>query len=237
MTMTPSVRMWSVVVAAALVTLAVSVGALGRQPAAVEDVISGPGTWVPVTYHLKVSRDGAEVATYVVYRSSDGSTRKEHTGGQLIEITNLATSRFYRYEQGAWYDHPLRRQANGGQPFLTVARSAVVEAEPTDPRVQGISTSGVSCSYVRSVARENLLTKIICPELNLLDVYTRVAHEGRGVMEKVVTHLSVGEPQTTFLPPPDVVITERSDEAGPGYISRTPSGLVLRGGVLTREQP
>lgn len=236
MTMMRTVRMWSVVAGVALMTLAVGVGALARQPAKVKDVISGPATWVPVTYHLDVSHNGADVANYIVYRSSDGSTRKEHTGGQLIEIKNVATGRFYRYENGTWYNHPLRRQPKNGQPFLTVARSEVVSVEATDPRVQGVAASGSGCSYIRPVKGDNVLTKIICPELNLLDVYTRMAREG-SVTEKVVSRLSVGEPQTTFLPPPDVVVTERTDEGGPGYISKTPGGLALRDGMLTKEQP
>lgn len=236
MTVTSTVRLWTVVIVASLSVLAGTAGIVGRQSTGKQDVIAGPDTWVPITYEVRVSNNGIEEATYTISRSADGSTRKEHSSGQLIEIVNPGTGHFYRYEHGTWYAHPLRRQANGGRPFFKVARSAVADVAYTDARVAGIAAAGVSCSLVETLARNAALTKILCPELNLLDVYTRIAHDGH-VVERMLTHIMVGEPQAVFLPPPGVTVLQRPEPAGPGYVSATPGGTTMRDGKLVTRYP
>lgn len=242
MTISPRLRAALVgVTAGVLVVLVVGrEAAVGQMPLN-RDVVSGPEDWIPVTYEVAVVERGTDTSAsaasaYTMYRSADGSTKKEQHGGQLIEVRNASTGRFYRYLAGEWYEHPMRPQPFDGRPFIRMARSSLREVDGTDPRVSAIAQSGVSCTFLETLPGPHQEGKIYCPELNLLPVWTFVPHEGGG-MEIAVTSVVVGEPPTSFLPTVGAAVTQRTEPDGPGRVSSTPSGLVLRNGRIASGNP
>lgn len=234
MSITPAVRaVFTVVATVTFTAIIMTRGAAGRHGNVVQEHVTGPETWIPFTYEAIRLEDGVESSSYTMYRASDGSTRREQHDGQSIEIANLKVGRFYRYENGTWYDHPARRQANGGRPFFTLARETVIEVGSDDPRVSTLSGSGVTCSFV--LKGDAKASRIFCPELTLLEVYSKLSHGGH-LLETVLTRLTIGEPTVAFLPPSATSVIQRQNAEGPGYVSRTESGMMLRDGRVATPQ-
>lgn len=232
MRVSPPIRALGVgLVASAMLGVVVFIGQgadAGQIPSSAGQV-QGPDDWVPLTYDETQTEGGVQTFTYTVYRSSNGSVRRERHEGPLVEIMNRTANRFYRFEHGVWYEHPMRPQPAGGKPFLKLARNSVIQVEPSDPRVQTVAFAAAPLTFYEHRSATGI--KVFCPELNLLEIWAQ-RQPGGVPLEIRVTSIVLGEPHAEFAPPQGVSVIPRADPYGPGRVTKMPSGLELRDGRL-----
>jgi hypothetical protein len=221
-----SIRLIGVTFAAlALVAITTVVPSLNaRQRLGAADVIQAPSAeWIPLSYGQAVVRNnGAEEFSYTMHQSADGSTRRERNDAhQEIQIVNFASGRYYEFHHGYWADHPMRQQIR-----RRVTRESVTPLAATDPRVAAVALLPMGLSFYE-FKMDEMNSVIFCPELNMLEVWSRRGSV-QNVLEKVVTWITLGQPQVDFQPPQGVEVTLSNTPAGPGIVplSQVPPDLL-----------
>lgn len=209
----------------------VGVKAVGQATVAqMTDLIQPPATWLPYTATIQRLEDGALRATYVESRFADGSARRESLTGQYAEILDVGTRRYFRKSAGGreWVQHPSREQPNGGRPYRVVARDRVSVVSPFDSRVAALTNAGAELTFYEHRSPNGTATTILCPELNMADVwrsYQMRFQDGRvvNVVQRYVS-LVVGDPVEALTPPSDAPIVVSTTPDGPGRVTGSGGG-------------
>lgn len=223
--MNRSIRRFVFVVAAAasLVALARALPTLRAQNAQ----ITQPSEWVPISFRRDDTVNGKLNHSYVEYRSSNGSTRRERNDGHEILITNMSTRKYYSFGHAGWVVQPLRDQKNDGKPFMALSRSSVMEVSEDDPRVALVAKSVSVPVTFYEMPLGSAGSVILSPELNLLDVWRKVNRPGEGEVIQTITAITVGEPTVSWEPPSDARLTESPVQGGRGS-AVPPPGVPLQ---------
>jgi hypothetical protein len=182
---------------------------------------------MPLTYEFSTMRNGVPEFTYIENRSSDGSTRTERGDGADIKVSNAGLAKYYHFHNGEWIAYPARPQPNNGKPYLRFKRDSVTAVSPDDSRVQGVALSaGIPLTFYEWRPGGGKVS-IYCPELNMLEVWTRTESD-RSVFEKRVLRVTLGEPSVSFELPAGVWATERFEAAGPGIVEGGTDAILNR---------
>lgn len=224
----------SVRAAIVLVTISIAVAAVvasqNPKSAAVSeaDLISQPTHWVPISYTLERSTNGKVTQIISAARYGDGSRSRMSSrisnGQKEGWISNVALGRFFELQHDHWVSHPMREQKNEGRPFMKLKRSSVTAVDPRDPRVEAVAAAVPSASFYLMEMSEGRLSTIFCPEINMLEVWSRIVaqqEQETSVVEHRVTSVILGEPSTERIPPPGATIELSNIPAGPGRAVRT----------------
>lgn len=198
-----------VVAAVALMssTMLLASGQSGDRPAMTE-----PGHWVPLTVTYETTHwnpaDPADrrVERRVEVHRADGSRRltvltDEEGLTKLIRIKNVAQQRKFTFRDGRWtaahWPRPVHRK-----PFRRVNPNTMTRISIEDPRLAAIVAGGAPCTPYRLV--HGTSDVLVCPELNMLNVWQRTATN-----ERKVTQIVMDADDALFEPPPGAVIEER----------------------------
>jgi hypothetical protein len=190
--------------------------------------IEQPSEWVPHTAVYMVSQ--LEPIAYQAeereYVARDGSTRTESYGGAsevAVRIDNLRQHKHYVLRNGVWTVHPLREQINGGKPVGKL-RGDVKPVGADDPRVSEIAHLGLrfyEMPYTTSGTR-GMPNVVVSPDLNMRHVYQKSPNG----LEKRLTSLTLGDPDTTFEPPAGVALVVSNEPGGKGRATAEEAALV-----------
>lgn len=154
------------------------------------------------------------------YRRSDGSIRTESGPSfDFVDILSIPRQRFFVFAPGAgWREHPMRPQLAPMQ----LSRARALPVARNDARVAAVASLGTEFEFYEVTGAS--ITQIFCPQLNMMSVWLKDA-TGR-VIE--TTRVTIGEPATSFEPPPGVAIEQRAEPEGPGRVEGALRRQVVR---------
>jgi hypothetical protein len=209
------VGMGAIVGTALLLVLQSSQPGLAQGPT----IITQPSEWIPLTatYTISQREPLAYTATDVEYVSSDGSRRRDVTGGPMdtrISIDNIRKGEHYSHRRGVWTVHPLRVQPNGGKPALTLSTKIASPVASSDERVRDLRHLNIRFYETNYGAPgQGVPMMVVSPDLNFREVYRL----GASTYERRLVSLTFGEPHIDFEPPTGVSLV----------VSNVPSGYGL----------